>query len=85
MKALLKTYDIFTIGKSNTMYIVTHTEFTGGGTGHGPHDVYPNGHYVTARKIQRNLELGSVRKFYQSGCFGNLHFPFPCIKIYLLF
>jgi hypothetical protein len=47
-------------------YIVTKTNMDGGGTGHGPHDVYPDGHHVycvsaddQARKID----------FYQSGSF----------------
>ena len=65
MKALLKKNDVFTFGKSNTLYIVIHTEMTGGGTGHGRHDVYPDLHCVTARKIQLNQELGTEKRFYQ--------------------
>lgn len=61
----LKKNDVFTFGKSSTLYIVIHTENTGGGVGHGPHDVYPDMHCVTARKIQRNQELGTQTQFYQ--------------------
>jgi hypothetical protein len=46
-------------------YIVTKTVMDGGGTGHGPHDVYPDGHHVYCESLD-----GSQRvDFYQSGCF----------------
>jgi len=47
-------------------YVVYKTTFDGGGTGHGPHDIYPNGHHVWCEKLD-----DSKRKinFYQSGCF----------------
>jgi len=51
----------FLIGK----YIVTKTTFDGGGTGHGPHDVYPDGHHVFCKKIDSKVRVD----FYQSGCF----------------
>ncbi len=47
------------------IYVVTKTEMTGGGTGHGRHDVYPNGHKVTAKMGGDGEEVS----FYQSGCF----------------
>lgn len=47
-------------------YVVTHTALDGGGTGHGPHDVYPNGHHVHCINLD-NPNL--VIDFYQSGCF----------------
>lgn len=47
-------------------YVVYKTAMEGGGTGHGPHDVYPDGHHVYAQK----LDNPSVRvDFYQSGSF----------------
>jgi hypothetical protein len=47
-------------------YVVYKTAMDGGGTGHGQHDVYPNGHHVFAER----LDDPSVRvDFYQSGCF----------------
>lgn len=44
---------------------VLTTCMTGGGTGHGPGDVYPDGHRVEAQRV------GRVEKvyFYQTGCF----------------
>ncbi len=47
-------------------YIVTSTAMTGGGTGHGPGDVYPDGHQVTCRHADHPL----LRlRFYQTGSF----------------
>lgn len=55
-------------------YVVYKVAFDGGGTGHGPGDVYPNGHHVFAER----LDDPSIKvDFYQSGCFTamlpNLH------------
>ena len=47
-------------------YVVTKTEMTGGGTGNGPHDVYPDGHKVTCQRLDNDNEVIS---FYQTGCF----------------
>ena len=53
-------------------YVVYKTAFTGGGTGHGPHDVYPNGHKVFCESIHNpNAKI----EFYQSGCFNNMITP----------
>ena len=47
-------------------YVVYKTSHDGGGTGHGPHDVYPDGHHVFAER----LDDPSVKvDFYQSGSF----------------
>lgn len=46
-------------------YIVISTSSKGGGTGHGPHDVYPDGWNVVCQS-----ECGAHEvSFYQSGCF----------------
>lgn len=56
-------------------YVVIKTTSDGGGTGHGPNDVYPNGHHVFCRKIpngksyEDNLKVEHEVDFYQSGCF----------------
>jgi len=48
------------------MYVVYKTCMEGGGTGHGPHDIYPDGHHVFCEKIDNeNIKVD----FYQSGCF----------------
>ena len=46
-------------------YIVTETIDDGGGQGHGPHDVYPDGHHVFC------VGVGTGHKvdFYQTGSF----------------
>lgn len=46
-------------------YIVTNAKMTGGGTGMGPHDVYPDGWEVTATRVEGE----DVIRFFQSGCF----------------
>lgn len=53
-------------------WVVLHTEMSGGGTGHGPHDVYPDGHRVKARRLRPDGTYdpdGQEIGFYQSGCF----------------
>jgi hypothetical protein len=47
-------------------YIVIKTNHEGGGTGMGPHDVYPDGHHVFCQKV----DDPTVRvDFYQTGSF----------------
>ena len=69
----------------NGTFIVVKTAYTGGGTGHGPHDVYPDGHQIKLLpvKVRRGVKSGAIKKvdinndakpieFYQSGCFTNM-------------
>lgn len=51
-------------------FTVLHAGLYGGGTGHGPHDVYPDGWQVVARG-----ESGRIVRFSQSGCFVGLVLP----------
>ena len=46
-------------------YIVTGTENTGGGLGHGMHDYYPDGYLVKCISEDGKHEVS----FYQTGCF----------------
>ena len=48
-------------------YAVTSTSTIGGGTGHGPHDTYPDGHFVVCEKLEDDCRCQI--SFYQSGCF----------------
>lgn len=49
-------------------YIVTKTAMEGGGQGgHGPHDVYPNGHRVYCVSVDNDPK--QEVNFYQSGAF----------------
>jgi hypothetical protein len=54
-------------------WIVVSTAMAGGGTGHGPHDVYAPGHQLTLRRLKDGTnEIDWVigeRKFHQSGDF----------------
>ncbi len=52
-------------------FVVIDTAFTGGGTGMGPHDTYPNGHEVTCKRlVGGEYDANGVEvSFYQSGCF----------------
>jgi hypothetical protein len=45
-------------------YVVVKTKMEGGGTGHGPGDIYPDGHHVFCKRAD-----GQKVNFYQTGCF----------------
>lgn len=48
----LKVNDLFTVaGGKNTIYVVTNVNYRPAGTGHGPCDVYPAYHEVTAAAV----------------------------------
>jgi hypothetical protein len=51
-------------------YVVVLTTHDGGGTGHGPHDVYPSGHHVWCEKLVRDIDSPVRVDFYQTGCFS---------------
>lgn len=56
-------------------YVVEETKMCGGGTGHGPFDIYPDGWHVTARRLNNDGTYdphGLTKKFYMSGCFTNM-------------
>lgn len=69
----LSEADLRTIGMvtSNMVgrYVVYMTTLDGGGTGHGRHDVYQNGHHVHCQRLDRP---GVKVDFYQSGCFTKM-------------
>lgn len=53
-------------------FVVESANMQGGGTGHGPGDVYPDGWHVQARRLNNNGTYdpkGEVIRFYMSGCF----------------
>jgi hypothetical protein len=59
----------YTLGKSDRLggeYIVTATAFEGGGTAHGPGDVFPDGHHVQCQRVD-NPKI--CVNFYQTGSF----------------
>lgn len=63
-------------------YVVETAHLTGGGTGHGPHDVYPDGWHISARKLKNGKydPEGMIALFYQSGCFTAMNVNVPVIK-----
>lgn len=61
--------EIFSIPEGE--YLVIHTSYGGGGHGHGPTDIYPDGHFVKCSRLidgEYNSEAVQV-SFYQTGCF----------------
>ena len=52
-------------------FVVLDTKMEGGGTGHGPHDVYPDGHHVFCKRMKDGKydKNGVEVDFYQSGSF----------------
>lgn len=53
-------------------YVVYKTAMEGGGTGHGPNDVYPDGHRVYCESLYNSNARIS---FYQTGSFMNMIKP----------
>ena len=71
IKPILKKRKTFNTSSLIGEYVVIKTSYEGGGTGHGPGDVYPDGHRVIATKLQNGKwkKEGEEISFYQSGCF----------------
>lgn len=64
--------------KFEGLYLVERTEDTGGGTGNGMGDYYPDGHKVSAIKLSKTGEYSPDKtkiSFYQSGCFSGMILP----------
>lgn len=64
-------------------YVVEHARMEGGGTGHGPGDVYPDGWHVRARKLADDGcydPLGVMISFFQSGCFSVVNKEIPVVS-----
>lgn len=61
--------------RGDAEFVVTSAGMSGGGTGHGPHDVYPDGWGVRAKRLRPDGSYdpdGEQVFFYQSGCFTNV-------------
>jgi hypothetical protein len=68
-----KKYDAYDPSRLKGKWIVERSEMEGGGTGHGPHDVYPDGLHITARRLKKSGKYdpkGEAVNFYMSGCFS---------------
>lgn len=70
-KSSKKSQEIYKTASFVGEYVVTSATLTGGGSGHGPNDRYPDGWQITARKMKNREwdEKGIEIRFYQSGCF----------------
>lgn len=60
------------LSRATAKFVVEAANMQGGGTGHGPCDVYPDGWHVRARRLNKDGSYdpkGEVICFYMSGCF----------------
>ena len=58
--------------RADAYFVVERAVLEGGGTGHGPHDIFPDGWHVSARRLDESGTYdhnGEVVDFYQIGCF----------------
>lgn len=58
--------------RATAKFVVETAKTQGGGNGHGPHDTYPDGWYIRARRLNEKGTYnpkGEVICFYMSGCF----------------
>lgn len=58
--------------RGEALFVVETACMQGGGIGHGPNDIYPDGWYIKARRLNENGSYnpnGELISFYQSGCF----------------
>ena len=67
--------DGFDESRGRAEFVVIATTLNGGGTGHGPRDVFPDGWGVYAKRLAPDGQYdpdGEEVFFRQSGCFSNL-------------
>ena len=58
--------------RATAKFVVEEANMQGGGTGHGPDDIYPDGWHVKARRLNKDGSYnpkGEAICFYMSGCF----------------
>ena len=59
--------------RARAKFVIETANMEGGGTGHGPHDVYPNGWHIKARRLNNDGTYnpnGEVIRFFMTGWFG---------------
>lgn len=72
-------HDAFDETRPSATFVVTRAEAAGGGTGHGPHDIYPDGWEVVAKRLNADGSYnpdGERILFYQTGQLGQ---SFTCL------
>lgn len=70
-----RDYGSSDLTRANAEYVVIDAKMQGGGTGHGPHDVFPDGWYVVAKRLKKGRKWdpkGEEITLYMTGCFTNL-------------
>lgn len=68
-------YGSVDLTRAKVEYVVIEARMQGGGTGHGPHDVYPDGWHVVAKRLDDGRKWnpeGEEIEFYMTGCFMNM-------------
>jgi hypothetical protein len=77
------------LGYLKGRYVVEHARSEGGGTGHGPHDIYPDGWHIRARKLNVDGSYNATGveiEFYQSGAFTVVNKDVPVVgKLHRIF
>lgn len=66
-------YGAYDLTRAGAKFVVETAGMEGGGTGHGPNDVYGDGWHVRARRLQTNGEYdpnGEIIEFYTNGSFN---------------
>ena len=64
--------------RPDAKFVVIRASMSGGGTGMGPHDIYPDGWYIEARRLNNDGTddgKGEIVEFYQTGCFTCMSWP----------
>lgn len=67
-KDYVKDLGAYDLSRASARFVVTSAIMTGGGTGHGPHDIYPDGLRIRAKRLDKKQE---TIEFFLSGCFTN--------------
>lgn len=70
-----RDYGSSDLTRAKAEYVVIEAKMQGGGTGHGPHDVFPDGWCITAKRLKSGRKWdpnGEEITFYMTGCFINL-------------
>jgi hypothetical protein len=70
-----RDYGSADLSRAKAEYVVIEALMQGGGTGHGPGDVYPDGWHVVAKRLDDGRMWnpdGEEIEFYMTGCFINM-------------
>ncbi len=66
------------LSRGKAEYVVIEASMQGGGTGHGQHDVFPDGWHIVAKRLKPGRKWdprGEEIAFYMTGCFINMIAP----------